>query len=245
VRSEIRTRYLRTLGLDASGATAKPRLEAALTRAYTLRNFEIEHYWKRGTYFWAFQVAIFAALGLILGKAEGGDWHLISFALAALGILTAFAHALSARASRFWQNNWEKHIDMLEDEIEDRLYKTVWLTRDSSVSFSVSRVNQYLSYYFAVFWGIIAVYVAWRAIVNCTFAWIYVPIIAVMTVLGVVWLFGQTTELEGTLPNDDGSHGIPISRDRHMPDWRWPRLRKHIHGAESHPFIRRHAPDEP
>jgi hypothetical protein len=45
--------------------------------------------------------------------------------LVGLGILTALANALAARGSRFWQNNWEKHIDMLEDKIEGQLYKTV------------------------------------------------------------------------------------------------------------------------
>jgi hypothetical protein len=242
VRSELRTQYLRTLGLDGSDGSVKPRLEAALARAYALRNFEIEHYWKRGTYFWAFQVAIFAALGFILGKAEAKDLHPVSFALAGLGILTSVANALSARGSRFWQNNWEKHIDMLEDQIEGRLYKTVWLTSDKSVSFSVSRVNQYLSYYFVVFWSLVAIYVAWS--VDWSSAWKYVPILAVMTVIGVVWLFGQTTDLDGTLPKVDGSHGNPIERDCHTPDWHWPRLCKHIRGAESHLFIRRKAPGE-
>jgi hypothetical protein len=139
VRSKLRIRYLSTLGLDGSGATGKPRLEAALTRAYALRNFEIEHYWKRATYFWAFQVAIFAAFGL-LWKATEITTSPITVALAGLGILTALANAFSARGSRVWQDNWENHIDMLEDEIEGRLYKTVWMPEYRS--YSVSRVNK-------------------------------------------------------------------------------------------------------
>ncbi len=124
--SELRNRYLRTLGLD-SAETEKRRL--ALKRACERRDFEIEHYWKRATYFWAFQVAIFAAFGLLWGRpgAAAGDWSPITILLAALGILTAVTNALSVRGSGFWQQNWESHIDMLENEFEGSLYKTVWL----------------------------------------------------------------------------------------------------------------------
>jgi DUF2934 family protein len=127
LRAIPRTRYLGTLGFyDGSEATAK-RLAAALKRAYRIRNFEIEHYWKRATYFWAFQVAIFAAFGLLWKQTAA--WSPVTVLLAGLGILTAVANSLSARGSRFWQENWESHIDMLEDEIEGRLYKTVWLDK--------------------------------------------------------------------------------------------------------------------
>jgi hypothetical protein len=242
--SELRTQYFGTLGFSENETT---KLKAALKRAYELRNFEIEHYWKRATYFWAFQVAIFAALGFLWGKADTNDWSPVTAALAGLGILTAVANALSARGSRFWQENWEKHIDMLENDIEGRLYKTVWM-RDRKVSFSVSRINQYLSYYFIVFWVIVALYVACRLVgwpLRISFASIYVPILALMIVVGVVFLYGQTTNLDdGTLPKPDGSYGAPINRDCCKPRWRWPRWCKHILGAQSQPFIRRRAPDE-
>jgi hypothetical protein len=156
--SELRQRYFRTLGLGANGTSSKLRLEAALARAYQLRNFEIEHYWKRATYFWGFQFAVFASFGLLWKvDSHDGEWRPIAVALAGLGILTGVANALSARGSRFWQENWEHHIDLLEDEIEGRLYKTVWL-KDSKLGYSVSRINQCLSWYIVVFWAIIAFY---------------------------------------------------------------------------------------
>jgi len=152
--SELRRQYFATLGLspkqqvgDASVPCESPReqqMKAALARAHLLRSFEIEHYWKRATYFWAFQVAIFAAFGLLWRQPAANDWSPITVALAGLGVLTAVANTLSARGSRFWQENWEHHIDMLEDTIEGRLYKTVWLDK-GTVSFSVSRINLYLS----------------------------------------------------------------------------------------------------
>ena len=40
--------------------------KAALNRAHEIRKFEIELYWKRATYFWLLQAAVFTALGLDL-----------------------------------------------------------------------------------------------------------------------------------------------------------------------------------
>jgi hypothetical protein len=228
--SELRTQYFGTLGFTESETT---KLKAALKRAYELRNFEIEHYWKRATYFWAFQVAIFAAFGLLWKDLATGPvtvagsvpvanpWGPVTVALAGLGILTAVANALSARGSTFWQNNWEKHIDMLENEIEGRLYKTVWLI-GGKVSFSVSRINQYLNYYFVVFWVFVAVYVALRFVAPPDWpGWmssIYVLFVAVIILVGVVFLLAQTTNTRrATLPQANGSH----SNEEIKRDWEW------------------------
>ena len=59
-QAEFEYRYFHALRIDAS--TKPQMLESALARANKNRDFEIEHYWKRAAYFWAFQVAIFAAI---------------------------------------------------------------------------------------------------------------------------------------------------------------------------------------
>lgn len=225
-------------------------LESALARANQLRDFEIEHYWKRATYFWAFQVAIFAALGFLLRGSESAlnEWGPIIVGLVGLGILTAIASALSARGSRFWQNNWEKHIDVLEDFIEGRLYKTVWLTQ-GKVSFSVSRINQYLSYYFSVFWIGVAIYGACKILEQPCIAlavWIYVALTGILVLAGIVLLFGQTTDLSGTVLKADGSYA-EVKRDGFRFRWRWPKWFKGVRevDADSVTFIRRKGPDEP
>jgi hypothetical protein len=94
------------------------------------------------------------------------------------------------------------------------LYKTVWL-RDRKVSFSVSRINQYLNYYFIVFWVIVAIYVTSGFVAPLDWPrWMssaYVPFAGILTLVGAVLLFGQTTNLDdGTLPKPDGSHGHRI-----------------------------------
>jgi len=91
--AERKARYLHTLNIEESDTD---KLQRALNRAYELRTFEIEHYWKRATYFWGFQVAIFAAFGLLwrelVGSGSGSDWTPVAVLLCGLGILTAFAN---------------------------------------------------------------------------------------------------------------------------------------------------------
>jgi hypothetical protein len=245
---KLSRRYFNTLGIGEGGASARSRLEAALTRAYQLRTFEIEHYWKRATYFWGFQIAIFAAFGLIWKSDNNliNEWTALTIPLASLGILTALANSLSARGSRFWQENWEKHIDMLEDTIEGRLYKTVWL-KDGNRSYSVSRVNRFLSDYFIVFWGLIFLYTIWRIVrirydvmwisglqIVFTYRWmIYIAVMFLATVSAGVVLWLQKSDLDGTIPKENGSHGTQIK-------WKWRGNNKTRNAA----FMRRRAPNE-
>lgn len=240
--SELRDQYFRTLGISEDQAS-KHRLFAALDRAYQLRSFEIEHYWKRATYFWGFQIAIFAALGLVWKETIPTSWSPITIALSGVGILTALANTLSAHGSKFWQQNWEMHIDMLEDDIEGRLHKTVWL-REGRTSFSVSRINQSLSYFFITFWVIVFVYTSYKSldftsiysvVLNC-YNYAYVLFILVMVVVGVFILFCQRSDLDGTTPKSDGSHGAPIEQ---------PLLcNRKSYGYRPPTFVRRFAPDE-
>jgi hypothetical protein len=203
VASEARVEYFGLLGLDpASEADAKLR-EGALRRAYELRTFEIEHYWKRATYFWAFQVAIFAAFGLL--KPDNSlHWDPLPVAVAALGVLTATANMLSAKGSKFWQANWEAHIDMLEDEFEGRLHKTIKLT-GGKASYSVSRLNLVLTHCFVVFWILMFVYaifsiipplLPWQPIPRETASVIWVGGAIMAVGFGACLLFAQKTSLD-------------------------------------------------
>ena len=103
---DVRGYYFSLLKLDPSSRADEKKREAALKRAHELRSFEIEHYWKRATYFWAFQVAIFAAFGLIKPNDTFSEWGPVPLLLSGLGVLTAVANMLSARGSKFWQANW-------------------------------------------------------------------------------------------------------------------------------------------
>lgn len=63
-------------------------------------------------------------------------------------LVFSFAWYLVNRASKFWQSNWEAHVDLLEDQANGPLYKTVlsddtpWWELQGAYGFSVSKVNQ-------------------------------------------------------------------------------------------------------
>ncbi len=241
--SALRERYFKTLGLSADDPVTESKLGKALDRAYELRTFEIEHYWKRATYFWGFQIAIFAAFGLLWRESNLSTmdpWTPITVALSGLGVLTAVANYLSARGSKFWQQNWESHIDMLEDEIEGRLHKTVWLS-DRGTSFSVSRINEWLSFFFILFWIGVTLYVAIKFVGfgppdflrDIRALWLFLVIVAAIAV-GAMLLVRQKTRLLGTRPKEDGCHGEQFEQ---CSCW-------YRRAPKSPAFIRRYVPDE-
>lgn len=159
--SEVRNAYLRASGLIA--LSSKSARKAALDRAHDIRKFEIELYWKRATYFWVLQASVFTAFGLIWKEGNLTKWGLIPVALSCLGSLTALSGWLSSLGSKFWQSNWEHHIDMLEDEFEGRLHKTAWVG-PYGLRWSVSGVNERLAFFFVMFW----LFAIWFAADNFT-----------------------------------------------------------------------------
>ncbi len=180
--------------------------EAALNRAHEIRKFEIELYWKRATYFWVLQAAVFAAISFVWKAKELEISPVIPLAFAALGLLTSVAGVLSAKGSKFWQENWEHHIDMLEDEFEGRLHKTAYVGKDG-LAWSVSGVNERLGYSFVAFWVAVIFAAVDKAnpwlkagFADC-FAWITstgfhtLAVLAVMFI-GIAWLIIRRTDFE-------------------------------------------------
>lgn len=125
-----------------------------------IRKFEIELYWKRATYFWAFIAASFAAYALTYETASDHEpWLAVVFS--ALGLVFSFAWYLVNRGSKFWQNNWERHVDLLEDMTLGPLYKVI--AEEPSTTnllvapgpFSVSKINQILSLFITLVWAVL------------------------------------------------------------------------------------------
>lgn len=137
---------------------ADTRAGRALAYATDIRKFEIELYWKRATYFWAFIGAAFAGYALTYkASAEHEPW--LSLLFSSLGLVFAFAWYLVNRGSKFWQNNWERHVDLLEDMTLGPLYKIIATDTSSQNpltapgAFSVTKINQVLSVFVILVWG--------------------------------------------------------------------------------------------
>jgi hypothetical protein len=135
------------------------RAGRALALALDIRKFEIDLYWKRATYFWAFIAAAFAGYALTYKSSTDHEpW--LSLLFSSLGLVFGFAWYLVNRGSKFWQNNWERHVDLLEDMTLGPLYKVVakspeWNPLTAAGAFSVTKINQMLSLYVTVVWSML------------------------------------------------------------------------------------------
>lgn len=136
----------------------------ALKSALDIRKFEIELYWKRATYFWTFIAAALAGY-MLIQKSETTSKEELSLLISCLGFIFSLGWYFVNRGSKHWQNNWERHVDFLENEISGPLYKII--AKDHSETkkptdfliksgeFSVSKINQIISVYVSAIWLIL------------------------------------------------------------------------------------------
>lgn len=149
------------------------RAKKALEHALDIRKFEIGLYWQRAAYFWTLIAAAFAGYFAILSAEHLAEKKYLAFIVACIGLLFTWAWFLVNRGSKYWQENWENHVDMLEDIITGPLYKTV-LRRPTEkenkekstgkkidiieklvtgpVAISASKINQWVSLFTFFIW---------------------------------------------------------------------------------------------
>lgn len=136
---------------------------SALAVALDVRKLEIDLYWKRAAYFWVFTGAALAGHLAAFTSKDLGERPQAMLLTSCIGFVFACAWYFVNRASKFWQSNWEAHVDLLEDQVHGPLYKTVlsdrtsWWELNGSYRFSVSKINQILSLYVVIlFMGLVA-----------------------------------------------------------------------------------------
>lgn len=118
----------------------------AYERAWKCRDFEIERFWQRGLYFWGFILAIGAGYVTLISSenCEKAMEMNIDLYLVELGLIFSVAWLLAIKGSKCWQENWEAHIDVLEDYVSGPLYKTVWYS--DKPFYSVSKISEFLAW---------------------------------------------------------------------------------------------------
>ncbi len=138
----------------------------ALDCAMDTRKFEIELYWKRATYFWTFIAATLAGYGA-LQLSQSAEKNDLSIILSCLGLVFSWGWFCVNKGSKKWQENWERNVSLLEDDVIGPLFKTVWDSRErsgwgymeqaltGSGRFSGSRINQLVSLFITVLWVIL------------------------------------------------------------------------------------------
>ena len=157
--------------------------EKDFEKAHDIRKFEIELYWKRTTYFWAFIAASFAGYFAILTSKSISFQEQYLFLIESIGFVFSLGWFFVNRASKHWQLNWEKVIDSLEDDITGPLMKNHINNHNSfwsltlSYRFSVSRINQIISCFITLIWFLLMILTSVDIIRNCQFSlkgsWLY------------------------------------------------------------------------
>ncbi|MCB2221578.1 MAG: hypothetical protein KQI35_14365 [Bacteroidetes bacterium] len=125
----------------------KEKIKNAYNRAWENRDFEINKFWTRAAYFWGFIVLIFGAYFQTYNKEDKFEFH--HLLIICTGIIFSIAWHYVIRGSKRWQENWENHIDKLEDFISGPLYKTIF---HKNTFYSVSKINEILSVVIIIVW---------------------------------------------------------------------------------------------
>ncbi len=175
--------------------------EEAFKQALDIRKFEIELYWKRATYFWTFIGATFAAFLAVQASASEIKTDLSVF-LSCVGLVFSFGWVCVNKGSKYWQENWEKHVDILEDHITGPLYK-IELKRNDEMSrgelwsnfvtgpaqVSVSKVNILISVYVFVLWIFFLFYSLPEFSRSASINWYYIVsiLLAIFACISFIW----------------------------------------------------------
>ncbi len=179
----------------------------ALDHALDIRKFEIELYWKRATYFWTFIAATLAGFVAIRAVSESSQATTdLSVLLANLGLVFSFAWYCVNRGSKYWQENWEYHVDMLENRHSGPLYK-VFMSRQKPKGFnenvrhiltgpspfSVSKINQLISIFVTMMWFILLIYSLPEFNKEADINWLYVSLCGLSSIMCVAFfIFGRS-----------------------------------------------------
>lgn len=149
--------YLNLFPDDKPSETERMR-SRALKEAQDIRKFEIDLYWKRTGFFWAFITVVYTALFAVLCKYVDCPIKFSFFvpvisALSGMGFFFSVAWHMVNKGSKFWQKNWENHVSLLEKSEIGPLYD-VFLNPKTTGSrwkpteefdFSVTKVNMWAS----------------------------------------------------------------------------------------------------
>ena len=108
--------YKKAFGLSESYAKDPKKLWSSPLIFASLRSNSIGN---AAIYFWAFIAIALAGFGSVLA-AKGipcDEKREALLTASCLGLVFSVAWYFVNRASKLWQENWEKHVDLLEDEV--------------------------------------------------------------------------------------------------------------------------------
>lgn len=198
--------------------------QEAYRQALDIRKFEIELYWKRASYFWTFIGATFVAFFVAQGSISDSKTDLSVF-LSCIGIVFSFGWYCVNKGSKYWQENWEKHVDNLENCVTGPLFK-IELTRNNEYTkyekfnnlitgpaqLSVSKINILISLYVIILWVFFLFYSVPEFNSSAPINWYYV------VAIGLSFISCTTFIWQGKSHKDGLFHVATLRQSRIKPD---------------------------
>lgn len=180
---------------DNSSEIDEEKLWKVIEIALDTRKFEIQLYWKRATYFWAFITATITAFLVVEIKHEPKFSIGIQILLMFIGFMIAIIWYYVNRGSKFWQENWEKNLEFLLKRYGTPIYQMILVPKHPyyrlmySYPYSVSKLNQMVSFLPILFWIVTAILmVCYKFPVDCI-CWKILSILGILISAAVlVWL---------------------------------------------------------
>lgn len=144
-------RYLAGLNHDA--------LKQAMEWALAQRNFEIELYWKRVTYFWAFVAVAFAGYFSIV-RDQTPNTPINAFVVSCLGGLFTLSWYWASRGASYWHISWDIQVKKLAGRLVGPLFhaglRNPGMLGLGPYRVSVTAINEVLSLYILCLWMLLA-----------------------------------------------------------------------------------------
>ena len=136
-----------------------------LSKAWEIRNFEIDLFWKRTGYFSVLVGALFIAYYTIVGQSSSANnQEFYKIIISFLGFMASLVWFLSNKGSKFWQENWELHIDCIEKLSKQNKIHSLVLSKNNkrldllgAYEFSVSKLNTLFSFIVSLAWLVILI----------------------------------------------------------------------------------------
>jgi hypothetical protein len=180
--------------------TENTKLKNAIENALDIRKFEIDLYWRRANYFWLYNVSAFTAYFYVISNntINKEDASLLTLLITGIGVFLSLCWVCINKASKSYQENWEKHVDLLEDDYMGPLYKRTLeyekdrferLIHKKISTFSVSKINLLLSRGMVVTWFLLWIYAISKIFRCYCLSNIYADIIFVITLVSFGFLF--------------------------------------------------------
>ncbi|MEH3774437.1 hypothetical protein POW02_10405 [Enterobacter asburiae] len=136
-------------------------LNEAYKQALDTRKFEIELYWKRATFMWPINGALLVLIGIFAKLFYDAPIDRRTECFVAMSVISLLGYFVSmissgiSQSGKYWQENWEYHLDMLEPFFCGNLFKTHISRRPKP--YSISELQDTVNLILVFLWVLIFV----------------------------------------------------------------------------------------